>query len=286
MQLAQQNSQQSSQWQATLSLKFGVQSTASNKTRTIISSRQHQGPLVVQKPFYPEGSPCHVYLLHPPGGLVGGDQLTLNVDLEPDTHTLITTPGAAKFYRSTGQVASQNQSFTINEGALLEWLPQETIIFNQANARVESIINLTQSSKFIGWEISSLGRQAGNLPFNEGQFVQKIQILRNNKPLVIERALYQGGDEILSAAWGLANHTTVGTMMITPASKELLELIRQRVTTKPADLFSATLIEDVIVCRHLGSQAVETKKIFTSVWEIARPFIQDIKACIPRIWNT
>lgn len=282
IQLAKQNSK----WEAQLTLAFACQTTTNHQTRTIIKERKHHGPLVVQKPFYPEGSPCHVYLLHPPGGLVGGDRLTLNANLEQNSHALITTPGAAKFYRSTGQEASQLQSFTITDGALLEWLPQETIVFNQANAQIKTSIDMTGSAKFIGWEISCLGRQAGNLPFNEGRFVQKIQIRRNNKPLLIERALYEGDAEILSAPWGLANHPTVGTMIITPANNIILESIRQRVQAESPELFSATLIDDLLVCRHLGPQATATKKIFTQVWQIARPIVQDIEACVPRIWNT
>lgn len=282
IQLAKQNSR----WEAHLTLAFARQTTANNQTRTIIKERKHHGPLVVQKPFYPEGSPCHVYLLHPPGGLVGGDQLTLDASLEQNTHALITTPGAAKFYRSTGHEASQLQSFKINDGALLEWLPQETIVFNQANAKIETHIDMTASAKFIGWEISCLGRQAGNLPFNEGRLLQKVQIWRDNKPLLIERALYEGDADIISAPWGLANHTTVGTMIITPANTKLLESIRQRVQAESRELFSATLIDDLLVCRHLGPQAAATKKIFTQVWQIARPIVQDVKACVPRIWNT
>lgn len=278
--------QQIPRWEAYLRLNFANRPSVNNHSRTIISEREHRGPLVIQKPFYPEGNPCHVYLLHPPGGLVGGDQLKLEVNLENNTHGLITTPGAAKFYRSNGAVASQVQKITVNDNALMEWLPQETIIFDQANAQVETIVNLTNNAKFIGWEISCLGRQAGDLPFVEGQFAQKIQIHRDNKPIVIERALYRGNDEILSAAWGLANHVTVGTMIIAPANSELLELIRTQVQAESPELFSTTLIDGVLICRHLGSQAANTKRIFTHVWEIARPVIQHVPACIPRIWNT
>ncbi|WP_455200705.1 urease accessory protein UreD, partial [Kaarinaea lacus] len=89
-------------WKAQLTLGF-----EKRNHRTVVANRKHVGPLVIQKPFYPEGAPCHIYLLHPPGGLVGGDQLTLNVDLNKESHVLITTPGAAKFYRSAGPVAEQ-----------------------------------------------------------------------------------------------------------------------------------------------------------------------------------
>jgi len=281
-----QSVQQSRHWEASLSLDLRVANYSTTNQRTIIADRRHHGPLVIQKPFYPEGDPCHIYLLHPPGGLVGGDKLTLTVKLQKNSHTLITTPGAAKFYRSNGSVASQFQTFSIEENALLEWLPQETIVFDNANAQIHTIIELSTSAKFIGWEISCLGRQAGNLPFRNGQFVQKIHLQRDDKPIIIERALYQGDAAILSAPWGLANHATAGTMMITPANQQLLEQIRSQVRAISPELFSVTLMENIIVCRYLGAQAATAKKLFTQVWEIARPAVQNIKACIPRIWNT
>ncbi|WP_455374990.1 urease accessory protein UreD [Kaarinaea lacus] len=279
-----ETAQQTRQWKAKLSLDFCV--STHNTSRTIIAARKHHGPLVIQKPFYPEGHPCHIYLLHPPGGLVGGDQLTLEANLQQNTHVVITTPGAAKFYRSTGETASQIQRINIAEGALLEWLPQETIIYNQANAKSQTDVNLSPGAKFTGWEICCLGRQAGNLPFTDGQFAQKIQLRSNNRPLVVERALYRGGDSLLTSPWGLANHTAVGTMIITPANQQLLEQIRKQVQAEPTDMFSATLLDNIIVCRYLGSQAAVVKKVFTHVWEIARPIVQGINACIPRIWNT
>ncbi len=268
-------------WEAKLSLEFSTRDQ-----KTVIAHRKHHGPLVIQKPFYPEGNPCHIYLLHPPGGLVGGDQLLLDVKLNPETHTLITTPGAAKFYRSAGAVASQHQQFRITEHALLEWLPQETIIFDQANANSHTEIHIDNNGKFIGWEICCLGRTAGNQPFDQGQFVQKIQLHQNNKPLVIERALYRGNDAILSEPWGLAKHATVGTMFVTPANKEMVERIRAQVRAEKPELFSVTLMNNVIICRFLGAQATAAKKLFIQVWEIVRPHIQGIDVHTPRIWNT
>ncbi|WP_455365482.1 urease accessory protein UreD [Kaarinaea lacus] len=270
-----------SSWKAQLSLEFEHRAQ-----RTIITRRQHAGPLVIQKPFYPEGEACHIYLLHPPGGLVGGDQLNLDVRLHSGSHTLITTPGAAKFYRSAGPVAQQTQTFNIGDKSLLEWLPQETIAFNHTNALVHTRVNLETDAKFIGWEITCLGRQASNDLFNAGRFVQKLEVSIANKPLLIERALFEGGSELLCAPWGLANHPTVGTMIITPATQDLAIKIRENVQVASGELFSATLMDNIIVCRYLGPQAETAKRLFVKVWEIARPSIYNKKVCAPRIWNT
>lgn len=270
-----------SYWHAQLSLEF-----ENRAQRTVITNRKHSGPLVIQKPFYPEGEVCHVYLLHPPGGLVGGDQLNLDVRLQKNSYALITTPGAAKFYRSAGAIAQQTQTFNINDESLLEWLPQETIAFNNTNASIHTTVNLHANAKFIGWEIACLGRKACSELFNAGTLEQKLKICIDGKPSLIERALFQGGSELLSAAWGLANHPTVGTMIITPATRELVALIRESVQAKSSELFSATLMDNIIVCRYLGEQAESAKQLFIKAWQVARPYIVNKAACVPRIWNT
>ena len=114
-------------WKAELKLRF---SRTVNKT--VLSERSQKGPLTVQRPFYPEGECCHVYVLHPPGGIVSGDQLAIAINVDENAKALITTPGASKFYRSSGEQAFQTIALSINEGATLEWLPQETIIFEGA----------------------------------------------------------------------------------------------------------------------------------------------------------
>ena len=111
-------------WRARLELGFDQ-----HRGITRLGHRKRFGPLAVQRPFYPEGAPCHVYLLHPPGGVVGGDQLDIDITLGENCQALITTPGAAKFYRSEGSVAQQQISMQLAPGAELEWLPQENILF-------------------------------------------------------------------------------------------------------------------------------------------------------------
>src|SRR5262245_14402851 len=115
-------------WLASLDLEF-----ARSGSRTVLARRSHVGPLIVQRPFYPEGDVCHVYLVHPPGGVVGGDTLELRARVHDGAHALITTPAATKFYRSEGRMARQVQDIAL-DAAIFEWLPQETILFADAHA--------------------------------------------------------------------------------------------------------------------------------------------------------
>ena len=112
-------------WNAKLHLNF----IEKNK-KTILNQRIHQGPLQVQKVFYPEDNGAgHVYLLHPPGGVVGGDNLDIKIEVNPNAKVLLTTPAACKFYRSAGATACQKQSIKVAAHGVLEWFPLENIFF-------------------------------------------------------------------------------------------------------------------------------------------------------------
>ena len=88
-------------WHAALELDF-----TGTAERTWLTRRRHSGPLLVQRPFYPEGNKvCQVVIVHPPGGIAGGD--VLEIDISADRHACVqlTTPGAGKWYRGFGRKA-------------------------------------------------------------------------------------------------------------------------------------------------------------------------------------
>ena len=268
-------------WLANLSLKF-----TGREDKTIISHRKHQGPLVIQKPFYPEGDVCHVYLLHPPGGVVGGDQLTLDVEVNNSGHALVTTPAAGKFYRSDGRIAKLKQSLRVEASSTLEWLPQETILFSGCEVNMQTVVQLEGDAQFIGWEILCMGRPASGELFDKGSARQHFEIWRDKKPLMLDRSQLSGSDDVLSAKWGMQNYTVTGTMMVVNANKEMLQHVRNNLPKLSDGLFSATLINDVLVCRALAHQAEFVRFAFIHVWKEIRLDLLGRSACEPRIWST
>lgn len=267
-------------WRANLKLSF-----ENRESRTILAHREHVGPLVVQKPFYPEGSVCHVYVIHPPGGVVGGDELFIGINNQEQAHTLITTPAANKFYRSAGAIAHLKQELKIKAGSCLEWLPQETILFDGSKADSTTLVQLEENAKFIGWEIICLGRPASGEQFTNGSFRQRIELWSQNKPLLIDRAMFEGGSDMLLAPWGLQNYSVSATMIAYPATKQVLQLTRECANNEGI-LFAASLIDNVLVCRCLAQQAEAVKSNFMKVWSAIRPNIVNKQACPPRIWAT
>jgi urease accessory protein len=282
-------------WQAALRLRFGA--VPGGTTRLV--ERHHQGPLVVQRPFYPEGDPCHVYLVHPPGGVVGGDELRIDVQVEPGAHALITTPAATKFYRCDGRVSSQTQELRA-AGATLEWLPQENIFYRAAETRTATRVHVDAGSRFIGWEINCLGLPARGEPFDAGKLrldlelwksVSREQVTRidcdnemRDVPIFLDRLRIAGASDARGARWGLAGQEAVGTLLATPATREDVEPIRELVADKP--FAAVSLVDSVLVLRALAPQAEPVRNLFISAWQLLRPRIVGRTAVLPRIWNT
>lgn len=286
-------------WLASLDLEFAL-----SGSRTVLARRSHVGPLVVQRPFYPEGDVCHVYLVHPPGGVVGGDTLELRAQMKDGVHALITTPAATKFYRSEGRVARQSQDIAL-DAATFEWLPQETILFPDAYASIATRVRLTERSKFIGWEVVCYGRPASGLKYSSGRARQDFEIWLDDVPLVLDHLRLDGTSDSMQARFGLAGHTVLGTMFAYPADEAVLELARTVSLTATTSCsfapvaacptsaappsnahIACTKIDGVLVCRAVGSQADAVKRALMSIWSLIRPRIVGRAAIPPRIWST
>jgi len=267
-------------WMAELSLRYEYRAA-----RSVIAARQHQGPLTVQKPFYPEGDVCHTYILHPPGGVVGGDILRINIDVANGAHALLTTPASGKFYRSADKHAEQHNHLHVEDGGILEWLPQETILFADSKVKTLTRVNLDGAAKFCGWEIVCLGRPASHEKYDLGYCQQTLHIYRDQLPLLIDRTVLDGDSEMLQAKWGLSGHTVLGVMAITPADKNMVNAARVAIEAFDG-LCAVTLIDDVLVCRYLGYHGMQARETLTKIWQAVRPLWCGRDAQPPRIWST
>jgi urease accessory protein len=274
-------------WTAELGLAFERRGE-----RTLLVERRHRGPLQVQRPFYPEGEGRpHVYLLHPPGGLVSGDELEIAVDVRAQAEGLITTPAATKVYRARpgGGRAQQRQTLTVGAGASLEWLPQETIVFSGAQVRLETRVVLANDARFLGWEIACLGRPAGDQGFVRGACEMRFELAREGRPLVVDRTRVEAGGPVHTAAWGLGGRPVSGLLLASPPPVDagVLDAVRALAGELPAgDLASATLLDGALVCRYLGDSGERARAHFARVWSLLRPAVVGCAPSAPRIWST
>lgn len=273
-------------WAATLRLRFAQNFS----TDTILAERQHKGPLAVQKPLYPEGrAVCHVILLHPPGGVAGGDSLSVEVTACAGSQALLTTPGAGKWYKGAGRSASQTLIFKVEAKAKLEWLPQESILFDGANVNWKTRIELEANACYMGWEIVCFGRTASGEKFSQGGLRQSTEVYSQGKQIWGEYAVVEGGDAFLTSCSGLANRTVSGTFLLAGyvMNDALLNELRAIVLSHdPAAIAGVTRVGSVVAIRYLGNSSEMAKKYFVTAWSVLRPALTGRAACVPRIWST
>jgi len=270
-------------WKAELNL--GFEKTAN---KTVLAKRSQSGPLTVQRPFYPEGDVCHLYILHPPGGVVGGDELHINVDLKKQASALITTPGATKFYRNTGTLAHQVQTLKIADNSALEWFPQENIFFNQTHTHLSTRIELEKSARFMGWEINCYGRPASKELFERGKVMTRLKVYQEGEPLLLDRLLI---DDLraLQSPVSMNAHPCFGTFIATHVTQNLLEQARANIaalSSPKAPQVGLTLMDDLLVVRCLGQHAEQVSTTLKAVWSALRPEVMNRSVCLPRIWST
>jgi urease accessory protein len=267
-------------WQAGLTLGFSA-----NTVRTVLAERRRHGPLAVQRALYPEGPVCHVYVLHPPGGVVGGDSLRIDARCSSGSHAVVTTPGATKFYRSVGRTAEQRVRLRIEPGASLEWLPLENILFPGADVRLQTTIALAQEARLAFWEVHCLGRPANDERFDSGSIDSALRVERDGIPLLVER-LRVAGDRAQRQRARLAGHPVTGTLLMAPADAEALAVARALLPPADTDYTGVSLLEDLLVVRYLGDSTERARRLFEAIWSRLRPACLGRPASPPRIWST
>jgi len=271
-------------WQARLDLRFARRDEA-----TILAERLHRGPLRVQKALHPEGpGVCHAIVLHPPAGIAGGDELEIAVDVGAAAHALLTTPGAGKWYRSAAPRASQTLDFEVGANARLEWLPQESIVFDGALADMRSRIRLAAGARYLGWEVLCLGRRASNECFANGDLKLGTRIEQEGKLLWLEQGRLSGGSLLLDSPVGLAGFSVCGTLLaageaIPPA---LLGACRSVASHESSARQGLTALPQLLVARYLGHSSEAARAWFAALWQVLRPALLGREAQPPRIWST
>ncbi|AKM32812.1 urease accessory protein UreD [Pandoraea faecigallinarum] len=273
-------------WHAGLTLGF-----VRHDTRTVLATRRHTGPLVVQKSLHPEGPGiCHAVVVHPPGGIAGGDALTIDVEVGANAHAVLTTPGATKWYKSQGRFGTQDITLAVRDGAKLDWLPLENIVFEHADARQRITVRLGENATAIGWDATLLGRQASGEQWTQGRWRSNFELRDAQERLLwAEQAVLGADDAQRAGATGLAGFSVFAALWaVAPACTRALaeslaeglpfdDRIRAGVTCLPGN---------VLVLRVLSHDMEAARQLLIAHWLKLRPLVHGAPAEPLRIWST
>ncbi|MDF5735464.1 MULTISPECIES: urease accessory protein UreD [unclassified Nostoc] len=275
------NSETAEGWHGKLKLVY-----ADRQGKTQLIYNHQQAPLKVQRPFYPEGEKvCHSVILHTAGGVVGGDRLSSNIHLQPQAQALITTAAASKIYRSNGLQARQTIQMQVDAGGCLEWLPQETILFNGAIYRQDLRVELATEGSWLGWEITRFGRSAKGEKFYLGEWRSHTEIWQQGVPLWIDRQWLRGSEDIFHSPHGLAGKPIVGSLVWvgSAVSAEIVEKTRNLWNGEGEA--GVSRLQHGLLCRYRGSSTSEVRNWFINVWQLLRVSSLNRGNCIPRVWQ-
>lgn len=273
-------------WRADLKLDYTLESQ-----RTVVRYL-HQGPLRILQSLYPEGDQiCHNVLVHPPGGLVGGDTLDIQVNVAEGAHGLVSTPGATRFYKSGGHPALQKVVAHLADNAKLEWLPLEAIAYNDCEATNRAIFNLAPSAELITWDVTALGLPSSDMAFTQGHFQQHIEI----PGVWLERGNIRGEDtRWLNSPLGLAGGKCLASLVFASGSAidsdrttQALEAAREVIESHPLRLQAGITCAhpQVTVLRVMSPLVEPTMDLLKKVWAVWRHTLWDLPSTPPRIWS-
>lgn len=268
-------------WHASLDLEFERRGE-----RTVLASRRHDGPLVVQKPLYPEGGVCHAIVVHPPAGIAGGDHIALSLRAGERASVVVTTPGAAKWYRSAGAAASQQVRLQAASGATLEWLPQENIVFDGADARIEWRADIAADARMAAWDIFCLGRTGSGERFTQGRCRIETRIVRGGKLAWIERACLDPQASAAYSAAGLDDRPVFGTLAFAAPRIEDEHVRACRAVACVNGETGVTRLPGLLLARYRGTSTEAARHYFTALWASLREPLLGLAPHEPRIWRT
>lgn len=276
-------------WHASLALRFARHGDA---TRAV--ARRHDGPLRIQRVLHPEGAHCaHAILLHPPGGIAGGDVLDIALDLESGAHVLSTTPGSTKWYRSNACEATQHVRLAIADDACLEWLPQESVLFDGAYARQTLDLALAPRAAHIGWDIVQLGRVSAGETWRNGRWSQRVAVSRGERVVWREQAALAADDPLRDSPLGLAGHAAFGTLWacapaLSADHATVLDAVRDAAAQHaiPSGATWLAAPAELLVIRALAPSADAVRALFEALWHTLRPCIAAMPPQRPRLWAT
>lgn len=277
-------------WYASMAL--GI--TRRQDHRSVLSRREHSGPMLIQKPLYPDGpQTCHVVLLHPPSGIAGGDALDIAVDVAAGAHATVTTPGATRWYKANGNRASQSMRLSVAAGACLDWLPLENIFFEQADAQLDTEIELAPDALAIGWEISQLGSITKSTHWDTGCARTRTTLRVGGRLLWVEQGAIGAQDPIRQRITGLAGHPVHANLWCFGPQHDEAKLDALTDDLPWSDLLRAGLTvmryddaKALYLVRAVGLHAEDARHLLIRIWLHMRRHVLDLPATPLRLWRT
>ena len=254
---------------------------------TRLETLYHAQPLRVLFPLPPRGDIFQAAIACVSGGLVGGDRLASEITLRDGARALVIGQAAEKIYRSLGADCVIDNMLTVGEGAWLEWLPQETILFDAARLRRTTRVRLSKDARFMGGDIIVFGRKAHDEKLKTGLLQDAWEFRDAGGKLTWKDALHMDGDleALLGETAAFDSAEAYGSLFYAgPDAAAHLDAMRGFAAAQDGFRIGATLLRDILITRFIGRDALALRNAFSQAWAILRERAGGLPPVLPRLW--
>lgn len=247
----------------------------------------HHDPLRVLFPAPARGDIPLAALVNSSGGMVAGDRLDIAFSVGPGAHGMALGAAAEKIYRSPAAMCEIAVTLEAGEHAWLEWLPQETILFEGARLRRCNQVNLAAGARLLAGEMLIFGRAAHGEDLTSGAIEDRWALYREGRLVWADILRMQGElTRPLRAAAGLAGARAVATLIYAgPDAADMLSVARDLLPAPGGDIrVAASVVNGVLVLRWLGGAPERLRVAYGAFWGAMRAHLAGLPAALPRLW--
>lgn len=230
------------------------------------------------------GRPPEAVLVNVAGGLAGGDCVSIELRLGPGAELTLTSATAERIYRSDGSPTRLSNKLEIGPDARMLWLPQETILFEQAAIERQFEIDLAATGQLVLGEMLYFGRVASGETFTCGAVRDRWRLRREGRLAFAEDLrLDLAGGMALRDPVALGEHVALGTLLLAlDEPQDLLSAIRDIVAEEPGLEIGTTLIDGLVLLRAAGKDAALLRR---RLLQVARFVLGRIGLPYPRAFT-
>ena len=263
---------------------------SADQGRTRLRDLYQSDPCRVLFPRPAAGAPFEGIVVTTSGGIVGGDRIAIRVEAGDSSVATITTQAAEKIYRSAGPDSCLAIELTIGSDGLLEWMPQETILFDGALLRRTTTIDAAPGSRLLCGEIIVFGRRARGEKFTHGFLHDSWRVTEGGR-LIWADALHLADDidAIMNRASSFDGAAALGTLVYrADDAGRHLDDVRAILQDSRDDrcIAAATCLDSLLIMRFLGTDAAATRGAVADFWSGFRSTVLNLPANLPTVWKT
>jgi urease accessory protein len=236
------------------------------------------------------GAPFEAVIVTTSGGIVGGDRIAIDIEAGAGSAATLTTQAAEKIYRSTGPDSRIDIDIRVAAGAVLEWMPQETILFDGARLRRTTRIDVSPGARCLAGEFVVFGRRARGETFTRGFLHDGWRIVEDGRPVWAD-ALHLADDiaTTMVRADAFGGAAAMGPMVYhADDATDHLDAARDLLSNAAGDRCraAASCLGRLMIVRFLGDDAAALRTACARFWSSFRAAVLDLPASLPKVWNT